>query len=312
MESNSLKLAYSHKKNAEKASKSGLFSKAEWDIAAPSWDRAADAFKIARHYEEAMDCYKNASEAYMKINLIYLAGKGYENAASLSEKHFRDHARTIAYYCRASDLFRSHGSSADKAAEMMEKAAHICEDIDTNRAIQLYKNTLAIYESEDRARFSVATFKKLIVYLIRQNRLSEAADTQIRLGDVCQQINSRIELNKSYLSAIVILLAFGDVVEAGKKRDEFGKNMTFVRSNEGTVANAMVQAYSDRDQDQFNTLVKDQTTTFLESAIVRLAAQIRVPGAGRARPDSNMATGAGSSSAFKTAYVEEDEDADLL
>ncbi|KAJ2772412.1 hypothetical protein IWQ56_001388 [Coemansia nantahalensis] len=284
MESSSVALAQSYVKEAQKASKSSWFSKPEWDVAAPYWDRAANSFKTARRYEDAIKCYVSAAEAYVKVNSLYLAGEGYRNAAVLTEKHIEDHTNTVAYYCRASDLFRSQGSAADKAAAMMESAARACEGIDSSRAIQMYENALGIYEAEDRGRVSIPTFKRLTAYLIEKNRLAEAAALQVRLGDVCQQINNRSELAKSYLSAIVLVLAFGDAVEAGKKRDRFGENMAFVRSREGTVANAMVEAYAAGDQDQFDVLARDQTTTSLDAAVARVAARTCIPGARRAQP----------------------------
>ncbi|KAJ2781355.1 hypothetical protein H4R18_002930 [Coemansia javaensis] len=282
MESSSLSLAQSYVKEAQRAAKSSWFSKPEWDVAAPYWDRAANAYKTARRYEEAIDSYAKAGEAYVKANSLYLAGDAYRNAAALAEKHLEDHTHAINHYCRASDLFRSQGSAVDKSAAMLETAARVCEGVDGSRAIQLYEGALAIYESEDRGRVAVPTYKRLTAYLIEKNRLSEAADVQARLGDVCQQINNRPELVKSYLAAIVIALAFGDAVEAGKKRDAFGQCVAFVRSNEGTIANAMVEAYAAGDQAQFDALARDQTTTFLDGAVARLAARIRVPGAGRA------------------------------
>ncbi|KAJ1825655.1 hypothetical protein LPJ70_007953, partial [Coemansia sp. RSA 2708] len=312
--SETLSLAQAFVKDAQKASKSSWLSKPQWDIAATNWDKAANAYKTAMHYEEAVDCHVKASEAYVKVNIIFLAAKGYEEAASLTEKHLKDHAKAISYYSRASDLYRSQGSSADRAAAMMVKAAGSCEDIDTAQAIQLYEQALAIYETEDRSRFSIPTFKRLTAFLIEKNRLSEAAGVQVRLGNVCQQINSRPELSKSYLGAIILILAFGDSVEAGKKLDEFASNAVFVRSNEGTIANAMVEAYDAGDQEQFGILATDQTVAFLDSAISRLAAHIRVPGGKRpAPPPDAMAPGnmPGPSTHNQPDYDIDDEE-DLL
>ncbi|KAJ2337893.1 hypothetical protein IWW50_005633 [Coemansia erecta] len=313
MGAESVNLAKSFVKDAEKASKSSWLSKPQWDIAATNWDKAANAFKTAMHYESAVDCYVKASEAYVKVNIIFLAAKGFEEAATLTEKHINDHAKAITYYTRASDLYRSHGSSADRAAAVMVKAAEGCEYVDTDQSIQLYENALSIYESEDRNRFSIPTFKRLTAFLIKKNRLLEAAGVQVRLGKMCEQINSRPELSKSYLSAVILTLAFGDSVEAGKKLDEFAGNVTFVRSNEGTVANAMVEAYEGGDQEQFGILAHDQTVSFLDSAISRLALQIRVPGGKRApQPSDNMAPGmSGAGAHGQPAYdagVDEEED----
>ncbi|KAJ1733491.1 hypothetical protein LPJ61_001533 [Coemansia biformis] len=318
MESSSIALAQSYVKEAQKASKSSWLSKPEWDVAAPYWDRAANAFKTARRYEDAVTCFVKAAEAYVKVNSLYLAGEGYRNAAALTEKHLNDHTNTIGYYCRASDMFRTQGSAADKAAAMMENAARACEGIDSSRAIQLYESALAIYESEDRIRVGIPTFKRLTSYLIEKNRLSEAAELQTRLGEVCQQVNNRSELAKSCLSAIILVLAFGDLVEASKKRDQFGENMAFVRSKEGTVANAMVEAYADGDQDQFDVLAQDQVTTFLDGAVARLAARIRVPGARRTPPGAAAPDGdahdarAGHATGGGAGGTAGDNDEDLL
>ncbi|KAJ2735282.1 hypothetical protein IW152_001662 [Coemansia sp. BCRC 34962] len=320
MESNSIKLAQGFLKDAQKASKGGWFSKPEWDIAAQYLDKAATAFKAARHFEEAADCYVKASDAYVQINAVYLAAKCYENAATLAATHAKDHDMAITYYSRASDLYRSQGAAADKAAEMMESAAKICEDIDTNRTIQLYDSALSIYETEDRGRFGVETFKRTIRYLLDKGRLSEAVGFQMRLSAICEHVNNRFELNKSNLSAIIILLAFGDSVEAGKKLDEFGQDVAFTRSKEAATAERLVQAYSDGDQDEYAKIASDQTITFLDIAIARLAAKTRIPGARRLEPRVNVKqavhgdehNAASPVAPFVNDTVGEDDDDDLL
>ncbi|KAJ2740404.1 hypothetical protein GGI20_005825 [Coemansia sp. BCRC 34301] len=316
MESSSLKLAQSFLKDAQKASKGGWFSKPEWDVAAQYLDKAATAFKASRHYEEAADCYAKASGAYVQINAVYLAAKCYENAAMLADAHLKNYEKAVTYYSRASDLYRSQGAAADKAAEMMESAAKACEDVDTNRTIQLYDSALSIYENEDRGRFGVETFKRTVRYLLDKGRLSEAVDIQMRLSAVCERINNRFELNKSNLSAIIILLAFGDSVEAGKKLDEFGQDVVFTRSKEATAAEQLVQAYSDGDQDEYARIASDSIVAFLDTSIARLAAKTRIPGARRAKPraaNSAAVSGTGfNDSVAATKGDEDDDDDDLL
>ncbi|KAJ1904566.1 hypothetical protein GGI09_003079 [Coemansia sp. S100] len=320
MESSSLKLAQGFLKDAQKASKGSWFSKPEWDIAAQYFDKAATAFKAARHYEEAADCYVKASDAYVQINAVYLAAKCVENAATLADTHIKDHEMAVSHYSRASDLYRSQGAAADKAAEMMESAAKVCEDIDTNRTIQLYDSALSIYENEDRGRFGVETFKRTIRYLLDKGRLSEAVDIQMRLSAVCEHVNNRFELNKSNLSAIIILLAFGDSVEAGKKLEEFGQDVAFTRSKEAAAAERLVQAYSDGDQDEYVRIAGDQSVAFLDTTIARLAAKTRIPGARRLEPrasEKQVAHGGehnavGSDAPFINNAVDDDDDDDLL
>ncbi|KAJ2498746.1 hypothetical protein GGI11_008019 [Coemansia sp. RSA 2049] len=280
MESGSLKLAHAYVKDAQKASKSSWFSKPEWDAAAQYWDKAAVSYKTALHFEEAIDCHAKASDAFTKINALYLAAKGYENAAIIAEKQLKDHSKAVTYYCKSSDMFRSQGSSPDRAAEMLEKAAKICEDVDTDQAIQLYDSALGIYETEDRLRLSMGTFRKLTTYLIEKNRLLEAADVQMRLYSVCDQTNNRYEGSKCCLAVIVLLLAFGDNVAANKKMDEFGQSVSLLHSDEFALADQMLQAYTDGDQQRLTQLALSQKVSFLDSSISRLATRFRVPGGG--------------------------------
>ncbi|KAJ1666395.1 hypothetical protein IW140_001126 [Coemansia sp. RSA 1813] len=281
MASGSLKLAQEYAKEAQKASKSSWFSKPEWDTAAQYWDKAATVYKTALHFEEAIDCHAKASDAFTKVNALYLAAKGYENAAMIAEKQLKDHSKAVMYYSKSSDMFRSQGSSPERAAEMLEKAAKICEDVDTIQAIQLYDTALGIYEAEDRGRFSMGTFKKLTSYLIGKSRLPEAADVQMRLYAVCEQINNRYEGNKCCLAVVVLLLAFGDNVAASKKMDEFGQSVSLIHSDEFALADQMLQAYTNGDQEEFANLARSQKVTFLDSSISRLAVKTRVPGAAR-------------------------------
>ncbi|ORX73667.1 TPR-like protein [Linderina pennispora] len=239
-----LKLAQSFVKDAQKASKGGWFSKPEWDLAAQYWDKAATAFKAGRHFEQAADCYSKASAAYVQINT-----------------QLKDSAKAIEYYTRASDLFLSHGSSPDKAAELMEKG---CQG-----AIQLHYNALTADV------LAVETFRKTTGYLIDQSRLNEAIEVQRRLVAICEQTNNQAELNKCYLGIIIITLAFGDEVEAGKCMNEFVQDDIFMRSREAYVADGLMQAFSAGDEEALQTCIEDQTL------VGRLAKRIRIPGARR-------------------------------
>lgn len=315
MENKGLKIAESYAKDARKAAKGSWFSKPEWDIAAKYWDQAAVAYKTVQHYHEAIDCYTKASDGYSKSGAIYLAAKGSENAASLAEKHLTDHSLAVKYYTQASDLFRSHGSSAERAAEMMERAAKLCEDIDVEQAIQLYDNALTIYEAEDRGRFGVETFKKTTGFLISKKKFTEAVDIQMRLSEICRKTNNKFELNKSQLSCIIILLAFGDDVEAGKKMDEFGQDALFIRTHESEAAGGLLQAYEDANLEVFHNITSGQTVSFLDAAVVRLAAKIRVPGAVKqpiALPAVRNPSGVSSTPVAANEPVEVDDDDDDL
>jgi hypothetical protein len=88
-------------------------------------------------------------------------------------------------------------------------------------AIQYYTEACDLYEQEDRLRFSVDTYRKLVGVLIKKGDTMNAYEQMRRLSTVFLKTKNAVGLFKNYLSTVILLLHMGDEVEAGKQFDSY-------------------------------------------------------------------------------------------
>ncbi|RUP02328.1 soluble NSF attachment protein [Jimgerdemannia flammicorona] len=207
-----------------------------------------------------------------------MSAKDMETAAQILAQNMNQPERAADSYRRASDLYVAHGS-ADRAAEMLEKAAKNLESTDINAAIELYSSSCSMYESEDRGRFAIGTFERAIGLMVKNKRYEKAIDMLQRLGTIQGTLVSRGALYKTNLSILIIYLEMGDEVEAGKQFQNFCvRDSGFPQSEEASICHGLLDAFEQGDQDLLDQTVARQNITFLDNDIARLARQLKVPG----------------------------------
>ncbi|KAJ1992945.1 hypothetical protein H4R33_000821 [Dimargaris cristalligena] len=309
-----LKIGADYMAEAHSYTKSGWFRKPEWDIAGQLYEKAATAFKAGRSPDNAIRAYQKSGEALAKFGSVYLAGNAYEKAGIIAQQS-QDKVLAIEMYIQASNLYLAHGSSPDKAAGIVEKAAQLCEPLDPDRAIELYKQSCSIFESEDRDRMAIETIKNAVGCAIRLGQLPTAVYFLDKLAAATRVLIRRSETDKARLSAIVVTLALDDMVEARKRldawlfvspdprapsgsggggvsgsADQWGGATTMAppadMSHEAFTAQALVDAFEHWDGPRLQEILKNpqhvQTLQFLLAEVVRLAFKLNVPGSGTA------------------------------
>ncbi|KAI8047971.1 soluble NSF attachment protein [Gilbertella persicaria] len=252
----------------DKAASKGLFRKPDWDLAASYYEPTN--FKIAKSNDQAVQAYIKASDALSKADAIHLAGKALENAAFILAQNLNQPQRAAELYQRASNYFMTQGN-IDRAAEQLEKAGRALENVDVNASYDMYSKACAIYEQEDRGRFAVEIFKKAISLLIRNKKYDKAIDMLKRQSVVLQKFTSRSHLYKANLSILVLIFAIGDDVEAGKQ-------FSSMCGEEAEIAEDLLKAYEERDQELLEKTVRLQHMSFLDNEVVKLARLLTVPG----------------------------------
>ncbi|OBZ83373.1 Gamma-soluble NSF attachment protein [Choanephora cucurbitarum] len=262
----------------DKAASKGLFRKPDWDLAASCYERAATSFKIAKSSDQAVQAYIKASDALSKADATHLAGKALENAAFILAHDLNQPQRAAELYQRASNYFMTQGS-IDRAAEQLEKAGRALENVDVNASYDMYSKACTIYEQEDRGRFAVDIFKRAVSLLIRNKKYDKAIEMLKRQSIVLQKFTSRSHLYKANLSILILIFAIGDDVEAGKQFSYMcGNDAGFAQSEEAQIAQDLLQAYDERDQELLERTVRLQHVTFLDNEVVKLARLLTVPG----------------------------------
>ncbi|KAI9260494.1 hypothetical protein BDA99DRAFT_512285 [Phascolomyces articulosus] len=262
----------------DKASSKGLFRKPDWDVASGCYEHAATSFKLAKSYDQAVQAYLKASEAFFKADATHLAGKALENAALLLAQQLNQPQRAAEFYQRASNMFMT-GGSIDRAAEQLEKAGRALENTDANAAIDMYSSACSLYEQEDRGRMAIDIFKKAIALLIRSKKYQKAVDMLHRQSAVLRKLANRSHLYKANLSVMIVLFALGDEVEAGKQFNYMCSNDPgFSQSEEAEIGQLLLQAYNEGDQELLEKAVRMQHISFLDNEVAKLSRTLTVPG----------------------------------
>ncbi|ORY05364.1 TPR-like protein [Basidiobolus meristosporus CBS 931.73] len=292
-------------KSGDKAATKGWFRKPDWDIAGQYYDKAASCFKAARSYEKAAEAFLKAADAQFKADSLFMAAKAYESAASMNIQ-MKEPERAAAYYRKASDLYNAHGS-ADNAAEMLEKGGKALESIDIEQSMELYIASCNLYESEDRGRFGVDTFRKTITILLKNRRFEKAVEMLQKSADINKSLGITANLDKIYLSIIIVLLGMGDDVEANKQYTNFMQG-GFGVGDEAHVAQDIIEAFQNFDQEKLQEATSSRIVNFLDNEVARIARNLRVPGGGAVAapvPDHTQSASDPVEVAFEPESIEE-------
>ncbi|CAG8636271.1 6708_t:CDS:2 [Paraglomus occultum] len=274
MDNNKIQEAIRLLADGDKAIQKGFFKKPEWDVAGSNYERAANCFKGACAYEQAIQAYLKASDAMFKSDSVFMAAKDMESAANLAAIQLKQPERAADLYRKASDLYQAH-MTPDRAAEMLEKGGRVLEPINVDEAIKIYSDACALYETEDRGQFAIDTFKKTIAVMVRNK--SQADSMLQRLSSVVMGMKYPSHLFRTYLSIVIVLLAMNDDVEAKKRLQRFS-NYDFVQSEEAAIAHSLITAFEQGDQDLLEETVKRRTVSYLDNEIAKLARNLVVPG----------------------------------
>ncbi|KAF9973729.1 hypothetical protein BGZ73_002998 [Actinomortierella ambigua] len=260
---------------AEKHTEKGWFKKPDWDLAAQYYEKAATSFKAGKSYDQAVQAFVKASDAMAMASSIFMAARAMENAANVALQNLNQPERAADMYKKASEYY-TQNMTPDRAAEMLEKSAKAMEPISVDAAVNLYSGALNIYEAEDRARFATDTYKRAISLMVKHRRFDNALETLQRLGMVQEKTTNKTAYYKTLLSIVIIRLAAGDEVDAGKRFQSFCSVEGFVRSEECAIAHAMLDAFEHRDQQYFDQTASRQHIGFLDNEIAKLVRSIKV------------------------------------
>ncbi|CAI2184897.1 19290_t:CDS:2 [Funneliformis geosporum] len=254
----------------DKATKKSWFKKPEWDVAGQNYDKAASCFKAARSFDQAIQAYQKASDAMFKSDSLFMAAKSMESAANLAAQQLKQPERASEMYRKASDLYQAH-MTPDRAGEIT------MEPISVDSAIEFYVAACNLFESEDRGRFAIDTFKRTIATMIKNKRYIEAVEIMHRLSKIYQSINNQSGLNKNCLGIIITLLAAEDEVEAKKQFQTFCQH-AFVRSEESAISSSLLDAFEQGDQDLIDKVMRNPIVTYLDNEVAKLSRELQVPG----------------------------------
>ncbi|KAJ3047705.1 hypothetical protein HK097_011287 [Rhizophlyctis rosea] len=262
--------------------------KPDWDSAAFNYDEAAKSFRSGRAYDHCVEAFMKAAEAHKELGSLHMGGTALETAASIAVQQLNKADHGAALYKQSSDFFLASGSP-DRAAECLEKAAKALQPTNIDKCLAFYIEACDMYEQEDRIRFGVDTFKRAIGLLLQNRRFDTAIQLSSRLADIFAKLNQSVNFHKQALATVVIALGSGDDVEASKRWEHFAGTLAFGGTQEGAIANNLIQAYEQADEQALAETQKAREIKLLDNEVARLALSLSVPTHRRPQPTPGSA-----------------------
>jgi len=263
---------------------------ADWEGAARHYRDAVKFYKLTTDYGGTVLALRESAIAHKEIDSIHTAAADLEAAAQIVKEHggnasnLPDPQLASQLYKESAALYKAHGSSYDKAAATLVKAAEAIGDVDVNAGVELMREACAVFEEENRFMFHDAVFKKAICFCVARGKFGSARSLLKRQIKLQQQALNPFEsdMYKNCLAIIVLWLHTGDGEKAGQAIQEYEGLVRFTRSEEYQVANELICAWEDNDVEKWTAALKKQTFKYLLNPIAVLARKLKMPeGAGQ-------------------------------
>jgi len=248
--------------------------KPDWDSAASIYEKAANNYKNAKAYEQAKQAFKKASNAHYQMNILFTAAKHLDNAATMAKEQKQLEEATQLYE-KASMVYRENGSGFN-AADNLAKAAKLIEPVNVDKAMDFLKQACELYELEDKEHYSGETFKIAIALFLKNQKYGDTVQLLRNQARVFKKLNQPHDLNKCYLSMIVIYLHCDDVVAANNIFTESLDVAGFSHSQEGGTAADLLNAYENGNAEALKTIINKQIFNFLDNQVCKIARALTV------------------------------------
>uniref|UniRef100_A0A9L0REA3 Gamma-soluble NSF attachment protein n=1 Tax=Equus caballus TaxID=9796 RepID=A0A9L0REA3_HORSE len=269
-----------HLAKAEKYLKTGFLKwKPDYDSAASEYGKAAVAFKNAKQFEQAKDaCLREAVKLPEAVQLIE----------------------------KASMMYLENGTP-DTAAMALERAGKLIENVDPEKAVQLYQQTANVFENEERLRQAVELLGKASRLLVRGRRFDEAALSIQKEKNIYKEIENYPTCYKKTIAQVLVHLHRNDYVAAERCVRESYSIPGFNGSEDCAALEQLLEGYDQQDQDQVSEVCNSPLFKYMDNDYAKLGLSLVVPGGGiKKKPAATpQATPEGTTAA--PAEEEEDE-----
>ncbi|ESO06693.1 hypothetical protein HELRODRAFT_184947 [Helobdella robusta] len=307
MSDSKLAEAREHLKEAEKCLKTGLLKwKPDYEGACIEYGKAAIAFKNAKSYNEAIDCYLKQLEAEKAHGSLYQAAKAAESAAMLC-KEKGDFIRAGDLVEQASELYLEHGVG-DTAAIMLSRGAKMLEQATPEKSIQLYKKACDVAEAQDRMKECTENIGRAARVCIKIKKFDDAAKYIGQELDFMSRTNHGGVLNKLVMGLVLVHLHREDYVAADQSFQKALRQYTGFRdSDEAGPIETFLEAYNDGNGEKAESIARGSLFAYMENEFTKLARDLKYPKssttpATTSAKDSSAAAGGGGEEEDKDEY----------
>lgn len=271
--------ALEHIAAAEKCLKTGFLKwKPDFDGAASEYAKAAVAFKNAKQYDQAKDAYLKEAESHQNNRAFFHAAKAFEQAGMmLKEMHKLPEA--VFFIEKASMMFVENGTP-DTAAMALDRAGKLIENVNLEKAVELYERAASVYENEERLRQSAELMGKVSRLLVRGRRLDEAAVSLQKEKNIYKEIENYPTCFKKTIAQVLVHLHRNDYVAADKCVRETYSIPGFNGSEDSIALEQLLEGFDQQDQDQVFAICNSALFKYMDNDYAKLSLSLRVPGGG--------------------------------
>ncbi|KAJ3430260.1 gamma-soluble nsf attachment protein [Anaeramoeba flamelloides] len=248
----------------------------DWDSGSADFLKAAKCYKGAQEWDKCVKALKKASFCNEQNGTMLSAGKNLQEAANILSKQCGNQHDATKLLKKASVFFQEAGNG-DTAAKALTMAAKIIEQIDTEKALQLYSQSFKIYRLEDKEYLCVQTYRNAVSLAVKSSHFGVAIKILNRMITLFENLNQPDPLYKTYLSFIVIHLYCDEYQKADQKLQQVTKNSPgFVRSIEFEAANGLLDAFENYSEEELEKSKKHQALQYIIVEVGRLARKIKL------------------------------------
>ncbi|XP_033295311.1 gamma-soluble NSF attachment protein isoform X4 [Orcinus orca] len=275
-----------HLAKAEKCLKTGFLKwKPDYDSAASEYGKAAVAFKNAKQFEQAKDACLREAVAHENNRALFHAAKkllfphlikissenlyslcrAYEQAGMML-KEMQKLPEAVQLIEKASMMYLENGTP-DTAAMALERAGKLIENVDPEKAVQLYQQTANVFENEERLRQAVELLGKASRLLVRGRRFDEAALSIQKEKNIYKEIENYPTCYKKTIAQVLVHLHRNDYVAAERCVRESYSIPGFNGSEDCTALEQLLEGYDQQDQDQVAEVCNSPLFKYMDNDI---------------------------------------------
>ncbi|XP_067834425.1 N-ethylmaleimide-sensitive factor attachment protein, gamma b [Heptranchias perlo] len=296
-----------HIATAEKCLKTGFLKwKPDYDSAASEYAKAAVAFKNAKQYDQAKDAYLREAESHQNNRAFFHAAKAYEQAGMML-KEMQRLPEAVHLIEKASMMFVENGTP-DTAAMALDRAGKLIENVNLEKAVDLYQQAASVFENEERLRQSAELLGKVSRLLVRARRFDEAAVSLLKEKNMYKEIENYPTCFKKTIAQVLVHLHRNDYVAADKCVRESYSIPGFNGSEDCTALEQLLEGFDQQDQDQVSAVCKSPLFKYMDNDYAKLSLSLRVPGGGAKKKSPVLQQESGESTQKAAGTVEEDDE----
>lgn len=277
--------AQQHAAQAEKALQTSWLSmkfQPDFLVASMEYSQAATKYRAAGLLPDAVQAWTKSAELKEKLHDLHGAGRAYEAAGAICDSGLGGPAAAAELWAKAVRCFRLAGKGENAGKLILKIAANHQKQGEIAKAKESYEEALEVFKEDEKATLNLGDVYKQFVGFLVTAGLFEAAVKEID-GHIEVLISQKYSTfaHKEMLSKVVLLLWMQDTVRAeqalnctrsdGASVDVDG----WFTSKESEVGFALVAAAKDHDPETMANVLADQTFTFIQIEVARLAVELR-------------------------------------